>query len=104
MTTITKDQFNEIIRAFRAKANAKQIHSHDIIAYNLIRGLDPKRGFAVITNTNKLANGCTPTSTYDRSLQGLGWIIAHSRTSWIAALPAECKAYLQAAYDAAKGK
>lgn len=98
MTTIsiTKDQFNELIRAFRKTANAKQLHPHDIIAYNLIRGLPTNRGFTPITNRTKLDNGRAPNGGFYQARADLMWHLHRSRSSWIASLSPECKEFLQA--------
>lgn len=48
-----------------AWANSTQTgYTDKIILYNLLRGLDPKRGFTRVTNKVKLANGAAPEYAY----------------------------------------
>lgn len=44
-----------------------------VVLYNLLRGVDSKRGFTVVTNKNKLANGAAPEYAYTIAVTTLKW-------------------------------
>lgn len=55
--TLSKTEFLQFQTAFRARANARNISSSDLVLYNLVRGKSPKNGFTEITNKIKINNG-----------------------------------------------
>jgi hypothetical protein len=54
---LSKEEFLSFQTLFKARAQAKQTRSTDILLYNIIRGKDLHRGFTLVTNPKKLAGG-----------------------------------------------
>jgi hypothetical protein len=51
---ISKEEFQNLKTIWKKKDSHS---SHEMVAYNLLRGFDASRGFSPITNPRKLANG-----------------------------------------------
>jgi hypothetical protein len=71
---INKDQYNTLKAAWKKEATHSSV---DMIAYNILRGFDAKRGFTPIRSVKKLTNGMKEwqafndaLSTFKRYLEG----------------------------------
>lgn len=60
-----------------AWANSTQTgYTDKVLLYNLLRGLDPKRGFTAATNKRKLENGYRPNYAFECASSELKWKIS----------------------------
>lgn len=66
---INKDQYLAVKSNWKRYINSHSPVSH--IAYNILRGFEPSRGFTKITNPNKLCNGASAWSSFDRAKKDL---------------------------------
>ena len=71
----TKEKFILLVLAFKQKARNKKISYEDILFYNLIRGLDPKRGFTPVKNENKIKNGMNPWLKFEQAKLNLNYYL-----------------------------
>jgi hypothetical protein len=61
---LTKEQY----QALKSDWSANKTHSAaEILAYNVLRGVDPHRGFTPITNKKKLVNGLSKDGAFERA-------------------------------------
>lgn len=65
--TLSKTEFQQFQAAFKARANANQISSVDMVVYNLVRGKPTSSGFTAVTNSIKLNAGQDPWYSYKQA-------------------------------------
>lgn len=74
-TQYSHNDFFEIIALFKEKARTKGLNSYEHILYNKIRDLPLDRGFTVITNKVKLANGAIANGAYKNALTMAKYVV-----------------------------
>jgi hypothetical protein len=65
---INKEQFHKLREGWKKE---KSHSASEMIAYNILRGFEPKRGFTPKTNPKKLANGLTEWGSFLDALSKL---------------------------------
>lgn len=78
--------FEQLRASWKNAAKAKSINSASIAAWALIRGANPKKGFAPITNANKLANGHEPWAAYTQAMGSCTFLSEDALKPWAALL------------------
>jgi len=73
---IDKEQYLKLKAAWKKQETHS---SSEIVAYNILRGFDAKRGFTEKTNKIKLANGATPWQAFESARNGLNYYLKYSR-------------------------
>lgn len=88
-----KELFLELQACWKAAAKAKTITSSSIAAWAIIRGANPKKGFAPITNAVKLANGASPWAAFDEAIGSCSRCSGSALAPWAELLGKQGAAY-----------
>lgn len=68
------ETFHQAIKTIRTKARSQGLCAHEHVLYNILRDLPLDRGFGLIKNPVKLANGQWETQGFDRAKGHLKYV------------------------------
>ena len=68
---MTWDDYAKFRSAFKDLVKNKQLLPCDVLLHNIVRGLNPTRGFTIITNDNKKWNGLAEDRGYRKAIRDL---------------------------------
>lgn len=91
---LSSEQFAELRSLWLACSRQRQITSSGLAAWMAIKGKDPAKAFAPITNPVKLANGASPWGSRDQALRSAGRLHRDALAPWESLLLASGQARL----------
>lgn len=83
---LSAEVFEQARSAWKAAAREKRLSAASLAAWAIIRGADPKRGFAPITNPVKLANGAREWGAFEEAARACSNLSTSALAPWEALL------------------
>ena len=73
------DDYKKFSSAFKSLVKSEELMPSDVLLHNIVRGLNPTRGFARITNDNKKWNGLAEDRGYRQAIRELANLVKTTR-------------------------
>ena len=83
---LSTESFEQARAAWKTAAREKRLSAASLAAWAIIRGADPKKGFAPITNSVKLANGACAWGAFEEATRACSHLSVSALAPWEAML------------------